>query len=216
MICGLAIAAVLVVAPQSDAKAQLIREIIKKAIKAVDLMVQRLQNKTIALQNAQKVIENKLSELKLKEIAEWTEKHRKLYQEYYDELWQVKKTLFAYQRIRKIVSRQAQLVEEYRKAWSKLHNEKNFTSDELDYMYKAYQGIIEESVRAIDQLILVINPYKTQMTDAQRLALIDDSGDRIDKCLVNLFELNRHAYQLSLNRAKGEHEIEVVRKLYGL
>ena len=37
---------------------------IKKAIKAVDLKIQRLQNKTIWLQNAQKVLENKMSKLK--------------------------------------------------------------------------------------------------------------------------------------------------------
>src|SRR5687768_6820027 len=69
--------------------AQIIKEAVKKVIKAVDLLIQRMQNEVIKLQNAQKVLENKLSELKLKEIAEWTEKHRKLYQEYYDELWRV-------------------------------------------------------------------------------------------------------------------------------
>src|ERR1700754_5169312 len=95
------------VTPTQEAKAaipivQIIKEAVKKVIKAFDLMIQRLQNKTIWLQNAQKVIENALSDLKLTEIAEWTEKHRKLYQQYYDELWKIRNTISAYQRVREV------------------------------------------------------------------------------------------------------------------
>jgi hypothetical protein len=50
--------------PTQEAKAaiaiaKIIKEAVKKVIKAVDLMIQRLQNKTIWLQNAQKVLELK-------------------------------------------------------------------------------------------------------------------------------------------------------------
>lgn len=196
--------------------AKIIKEAVKKVIKAVDLMIQRLQNKTIWLQNAQKVLENKLSELKLTEIAEWTEKHRKLYQEYYDELWKIKNALAAYQRIRQIMDKQIRIVDEYKNAWSLVQQDKNFTEAELDYMYRVYKGILDESVRNLDQLLLVINSFKTQMTDAQRLAIITEVGDRIEQNLVDLLEFNMNAYQLSLNRAKTQYEIDRVRKLYGL
>lgn len=81
-------------APVANAQTPIpILEIIKqgviKVIKAIDLKIQRLQNKTIWLQNA-KVLENKLSQLKLTEIAQWTEKQRQLCKKYYDELWQVR------------------------------------------------------------------------------------------------------------------------------
>src|SRR5215204_315662 len=75
------------VSPVQNASAQIpIMEIIKQAITkvivAVDLKIQRLQNKTIWLQNAQKVLENKMSELKLTEISDWVEKQRTLYAKY--------------------------------------------------------------------------------------------------------------------------------------
>ena len=41
---------------------------VKKAIVAIDLKIQRLQNKTIWLQNAEKILENKMSELKSPQI----------------------------------------------------------------------------------------------------------------------------------------------------
>lgn len=212
---------VTVTPPTQEAKgaiaiAKIIKEAVKKVIKAVDLMIQRLQNKTIWLQNAQKVLENKLSELKLTEIAEWTEKHRKLYQEYYDELWKVKNTLAAYQRIRQIMDKQVRIVEEYKRAWNLVRQDKNFTEAEIDYMYRVYKGILNESVRNLDQILLVINSFKTQMTDAQRLLIITQAGDRIEQNLIDLLEFNMNAYQLSLNRARTQYEIDRVRKLYGL
>ena len=69
--------------PIQETKAQIpildiIKAAVKKVIKAADLQIQRLQNKTIWLQNAQKTLENKMSQLKLDEIKNWAEKQRKL------------------------------------------------------------------------------------------------------------------------------------------
>lgn len=207
--------------PAPEAKAiipivKIIKEAVKKVIKAVDLMIQRLQNKTIWLQNAQKVLENKLSELKLTEIAQWTEKHRKLYEEYYDELWKIKNTLAAYQRIRQIMDKQIRIVDEYKRAWNIVRQDEHFTEAEIDYMYRVYKGILNESVRNLDQILLVINSFKTQMTDAQRLVIITQAGDRIEQNFIDLLEFNMNTYQISLSRAKTQHEIDRVKKLYGL
>jgi hypothetical protein len=59
------------VAPTKESKAiywVVIKQAIIKVIKALDLQVQRLQNKTIWLQNAQKTLENTMSKLQLNEI----------------------------------------------------------------------------------------------------------------------------------------------------
>lgn len=196
--------------------AKIIKEAIKKVIKAVDLMIQRLQNKTIWLQNTQKVLENKLSELKLTEIAEWTEKHRKLFKEYYDELWKVKNLLSAYQRIRQIMAKQVRIVDEYKRAWNLVRQDKNFTEAEINYIYSVYKGILDESVRNLDEILLIINSFKTQMTDAQRLAIITKAADRIEQNYIDLLEFNMNTYQISINRAKSQYEVDRLRKLYGI
>lgn len=196
--------------------AKIIKEGIKKVIKAVDLMIQRLQNKTIWLQNAQKVLENKLSELKLNEIAEWTEKYRKLYEEYYDELWKVKNILATYQRVRQIMDKQVRVVDEYTQAWKLIRKDDNFKETELDYIYTIYKGILQESVTNLDQLLVVTNSFKTQMTDEQRLRIINEAGDRIEQNLADLLAFNGQVYQVSLSRARSQSEIEQVKKMYGL
>lgn len=208
-------------APTQEAKAaipiaKIIKEAVKKVIKAVDLMIQRLQNKTIWLQNAQKVLENKLSELKLTEVAEWTEKHRQLYKKYYDELWKVKTVLSAYQRIRQIMDKQVRIVNEYKRAWRIVSKDDHFTEAEIDYMYRVYRGILNESIRNLDQLVMVINSFNTQMTDAQRLAIITQAGERIEQNFIDLLEFNMHTGQLSINRSRSQNEINRIKALYGI
>src|SRR6478736_3622396 len=73
-----------------------IRAAIIKAIKAMDLAVQRLQNKTIWLQNAQKTLENTMSKLQLDQITDWVEKHNEQYGKYFDELKTVKDAISGY------------------------------------------------------------------------------------------------------------------------
>ena len=210
---------VLTPAPKAQAAigiAQIIKEAVKKVIRAVDLMIQRLQNKTIALQNAAKVLENKLSKLKLNEIADWTERQRQLYKEYYDELWKVRNTIAMYDRVKKILQRQAQLVKEYKLTWELVQEDKHFTEKEIDYMYKVYTGILDESVKNIDQVLLVINSFKMQMSDAARLEVINKVGEQIEKNYADLRQFNDQNIRLSINRAKDEHEVESVKKLYGI
>src|SRR6478736_9569408 len=212
---------VLMTVPVQETKAaipilEIIKQAVIKVIKAVDLMIQRLQNKTIWLQNAQKVLENKLSQLKLAEIAQWTEKQRQLYKKYYDELWQVRKTLATYHRITMIIQRQKQIVQQYKFTWEMVNQDKHFTRSEIDYMYRVYTGILNESLYNIDEILLVINSYKTQMSDAKRLEIINKAGDNIDKNYRDLQQFNNQNIQLSMNRAKDEHEVLTVKKLYGI
>lgn len=211
----------LVTTPIKDAQAAvpiatIIKEGVKKVIKAIDLMIQRLQTKTIWLQNAQKTIENKLNQLKLSEIAQWTDKQRQQYKKYFDELWKIRNTLQTYQRIRQITERQVFLVREYKRTWDMVNQDKHFNRMEIDYMYRTYTGIIDDSIFNLEQLMLVINSFKTQMSDAKRLEIINKAGEGIDQNYADLKKFNNQNIQLSLNRAKGEHEIQAVRKLYGI
>src|SRR6188768_3003943 len=209
------------VSPMQNANAQIpIMEIIKQAVTkvivAVDLKIQRLQNKTIWLQNAQKVLENKMSELKLTEISDWVEKQRAQYANYFDELWRIKTALAYYQRVKDIIEKQLQLVSEYKAAWALFKQDKNFTVDELDHMQQVYSGMMDESIKNLDQLSLVINSFVTQMSDAKRMEIINEVDNKLDENLSDLREFNNQNKVVSLRRAAEKGEIETVKKLYGL
>lgn len=194
----------------------IIKEGIKKVIKAVDLKIQRMQNETIWLQNAQKVVENTMSQAKLDEITGWAEKQRTLYKDYFDELWKVKNIISYYHRIRDVTDKQVALVQEYKRAWKLFKQDKHFTADELSYMGEVYTGILNESVKNLNQLFLVINSFSTRMSDAKRLEIINSAADQVERNYNDLGVFNQQNILLSLQRAKSKNDIDVVRQFYGL
>lgn len=196
--------------------ADIIKEGIRKVIVAVDLKIQKLQNKTIWLQNAQKTLENTLSKTKLTEISEWVEKQRKLYDDYFQELRKVKAALTYYHRVKDIIETQVAMLREYKQSWAVFRADKNFSAEELDYMFTVYSGMMDESLKSIDQLMLAVNAFTTQMTDAKRLEIINSVADNIESGYMDLKEFNNQNKMLSLQRAFERGEIDYVKKLYGL
>jgi hypothetical protein len=195
---------------------QVLQETVGRVIRAIDLEVQRMQNKTIWLQNAQKALENQLSKLKLTEISGWSQKQKDLYGSYYNELWQVKSVIVYYERIKDMTEKQATLVSQYNHAWNLLKSDKHFSVEELTYMQKVYSGILQESVKNLDEIFVVINSFKTQMSDANRLELVNKAADQVDINCSDLKQFNNQNYILSIQRAKSENEVETLKKYYGI
>ena len=196
--------------------AQVIQEGIKRVIRAVDLKVQRLQNQTIWLQNAQKTVENEMSKLKLTEISGWVERQRQLYDDYFQELWKVKATLSTYSRVKAIIERQVQIIEEYRSAWTLFRQDKLITPEELEGMGEVYAGMLAQSAQNLDGLLLVVNAFHTQMSDGKRMEIINAVSTAVEENLMDLKKYNEGAKMISLQRAAERGEIAYVKKLYGL
>lgn len=189
---------------------------IKKVIVKVDLKVQRMQNETIWLQNAQREMENILSQTKLLEIRDWVQKQKDLYGDYFNELWQVKDVVQYYHKIKEITEKQVRLVNEYQLFYKLFKQDGHFTSDEVAYMGKVYTGIIDESVKNLDQLFLVINAFTTQMSDEKRMQIVDDTENAIDENYNDLKAFNNENMRLSIQRSKDLNEVSIVKQFYGL
>ncbi|RYZ48583.1 MAG: conjugal transfer protein TraI [Sphingobacteriales bacterium] len=196
--------------------AEVIKAGVKKVIKAVDLRVQRLQNETIWLQNAQKVLENTLSKLKLTEIADWTNRQKELYSKYFNELVQVKSAIAYYQRIKDITQRQMDILSEYQRAKGLFAKDKHFSASELGLMEEVYRGILNASLKNMDQLLLVVNSFKVQMSDGERLEIINQVALRMDENYQDLKRYNAKQVSLSLLRGKEAGDVDWVRRLYGI
>ncbi|MCC9020436.1 conjugal transfer protein TraI [Flavobacterium lipolyticum] len=195
---------------------EIVKAVTKKVIKAIDLRIQKLQNKTIWLQNAQKQVENVLSKLKLDEISDWTQKQKDLYKGYYEELGKVKSIITHYQRIKDITKKQTKLVQEYEKAWNLLRQDTHFKDSEIAYMEHVYTGILEQSIKNIDQIFLILDSFTTQMSDLKRLEIINKAADQIDASYDDLRMFNQQNIQLSLQRAKTEADVNHVKEFYGI
>jgi hypothetical protein len=194
----------------------LVTGIIKKVIIAIDLKVQQLQNQTIALQNAEQALENKLSLGSLDDISGWLNKEKGLYQQYYQELAQVKTVIADYDEVKRIISQQKQLVTEYQNASTLFKQDKHFSASELRYIGNVYDGILNESVRNLDEVLMAVNSFAAQMSDADRLLTIHHATQAMQTNLNDLRQFNWNNARLSLARAKDEQDKQAVRNLYGL
>lgn len=201
-------------APSGKLYAQL--GIIKRIIRAMDLAVQRLQNKTIWLQQAQKAIENEMTKLRLNEISDWVEKQRVLYQDYFDELKKVKNVIAYYHRVKEVGQKQVTMINAWKKAFALFRNDSHFTVRELVYMEKVYTGIIAGSASCLEQLGMVIRSFDLQMTDESRLELLEAAADALDKNYNDLFRFTTQNKLLSLQRARDMNEARFLKQLYNL
>jgi hypothetical protein len=207
---------------QSGARAQvteiisIVEAAIKKVVQAADLEVQKLQNQTIWLQDAQKTLENSMSELQLGDITSWVQKIRDLYSEYYTELSEVKQIISDYDKVKSIIQTQERIVSEYNSAYALFKQDPHFSASELNYMGQVYSGIISESLRNLDQLLLVVNAFVTQMTDEKRLDMINGAARNMQKNYNDLKLFDNQNIQLSLQRSTDNNDLQTVRQLYGL
>ncbi|MFN3801155.1 conjugal transfer protein TraI [Belliella pelovolcani] len=216
----LALVMAITIVPQPAKADPIIGEIIRRgvvrAIKAVDLQIQRLQLETVWLQNAQKTLENILSQLKLDEISNWAQRQGDLFGDYYNELWRVKNTITQYQRIRDIAQNQALLVREYQAVWSLLRNSANFSVAEINYMERVYSKILETSINNMQQIHVVVNAFRTQMSDAERLELIHRVDRDVRNNLADLRRFNRQNIGLDTQRGGNLLDLELIQQIHGL
>lgn len=194
----------------------LITSAVKKVITALDLKVQQLQNQTIALQNAEASLENNLHLNSLNDISGWLNKERNLYADYYQELSKVKTIISNYNEVKKIVSQQKQLLAEYHQASTLFHRDGHFSAPEMNAMENIYSGILQESVRNLDEVMLAVSAYKAQMDDAERMSMVHHASAGMQTNLDHLRQYNNQNVTLSLERAKDEQDRETVKQLYGI
>ncbi len=195
---------------------EVVRQIVIKVILAIDAQVQRLQNKTIGLQNAQKALENALSKLKLEEIGDWGEKQRALYANYYDELWKVKNALATYKKVKELIETQRALVKSYQRAYQLFRQDDHFTPQEIEYMGLVYSGMLAKSLETVDQLLQVVQSFTLQMSDGERWRIIDQAAADMTAILSDLRRFNQENVLLSVQRSKDKLSMQRVRTLYGL
>lgn len=176
----------------------------------------KYKTKPLSFRMQKKEVTNVMSELQLDDITDWVQKQEDLYKEYYNELATVKDLISDYDKIKGIIKMQAAIVSEYQTAYSLFRQDKHFSTTEIDFMYNVYSGILDESIKNLDQAMLVVNSLTTSMTDAARLNIIDNASRGMQKNYDDLKRFNNQNIQLSLARGQAAGDVESVKQLYGL
>jgi hypothetical protein len=219
LLFGLLVFGAFLVLPAGRADAQIIdaiEDIIKAALMAVDLGIQKVQTATVNLQDAEKALENTMAQTQLGDITSWVQQQKDLFSGYYQELLQVKNALAAYDKVVSMIDKQAQLVKDYQTAWAAIQKDNHFSAQEISYIGNVYSGILNQSVENLKQLDMVITALVTQMSDGSRLGIIDGAGARIDQNYSDLHQFTQQNILLSMQRSTDANDLQEVELLYGL
>ncbi|MEO8172961.1 MAG: hypothetical protein ABI581_07755 [Sediminibacterium sp.] len=175
--------------------------IIAKVIKAIDLQVQKLQNQTIWLQQAQQLAENELSKVKLGEIADWQNKQKELYADYFQELNTVKNVVKSLPQVKQILNMQAQIVTEYNRFTKDIVQQPSF--DELLLLSR-------DIVKSLQQ---VISGSTLSMKDADRAMFLCTLRDAMNECLDSIKALNKQQVRLTASKLRMQTDLQFLKKL---
>lgn len=149
-------------------------------------------------------------------VKDLSEGNFSLHETFLDALMQVSPTVRNYKRIGDIVNYQVLLVKEYKSAFNRFRDSKNFNPEEIAYLERVYDNLVKQSLRNLDELTSVITANKMRMSDDERLAAIDKIYTDMQDKLLFLRNFNNNTAVLDLQRAKERNDTRAMRNIYKL
>jgi hypothetical protein len=138
-----------------------------------------------------------------------------LHKGFLDALMEVSPVVKKYKRIADIISYQLQIIKQYKLAFSQFKEDNTFTIEEIDYIWKVYTNLFNESVKNLDELTMVITAGRLRMSDDERLQAIDRIYASIEDQFAFLKDFNNSASYLSMQRRSERTEIDMSRRILG-
>jgi len=139
-----------------------------------------------------------------------------LHKTFLDGLMQVSPAVRRYKRIADIINYQVRIVKDYKAAFNQFKNDHQFTIDEIEYLEKVYKNLFEQSLKCLDELIMVITAGKLRMSDEERLQAIDRIYALIEEQYLFLKDFNGNTAMLSIQRKSEHAEIMLSKRINGL
>jgi hypothetical protein len=139
-----------------------------------------------------------------------------LHKNYLDGLLLVNAPVKKYSKIRSIADNQALIVKEYNDAYRKYYASGLFLNTELLEMKANGKRIIDESSKALDELLLVVTPGSLRMNDEERIAAIDRIDVQVNNYLKAMRVMNAENQQLLLLRKQKQSDVKGMKALNGL
>ncbi len=147
---------------------------------------------------------------KIKDISQG---NYKLHQVFFDRLFEVSPAVRKYKRVADIIIYQKRIMQEHKKAFNYFKATGSFTVDEIDYMDKVYSNLFQQSLKNLDEVLMVTTASRLRMSDDERLEAIDRIFTDMQDKLTFLRSFNNSTKLLAVQRIKEQDEIELSKKI---
>ena len=151
-----------------------------------------------------------------KTVKDMTEGNFSLHKTFLDALMQVSPAVKKYKKVGEIVEYQILIVKESRNGMNRFIKNGNFSGQEINYFEKVYGNLLNQSLRNLDELTMVITADKLRMSDDERLKAVDDIYEQMQDKLLFLRNFNTTSNVLALQRAREKNDAYASRGLQAI
>lgn len=139
-----------------------------------------------------------------------------LHQLFLDGLLKVSPVVCNYKKVADIITCQLELTKEYKTAFKRFKQDNNFSVEEIAYIGKVYNRLINSSLQNVDDLTSIISDGILRMSDEERMERIDALYNDMQDKLTFLRQFNNHTSMLALQRAREKNNINALQNIYNL
>jgi len=134
-----------------------------------------------------------------------------LHDQFFTSLKNVNQKISRYVKVAEIIAYQVRIIKQTKQTIQGIRETKQFTTDELDYCKKVFNNLLDECIKNIEELLMVITPDVLEMRDDERLKRVDkiyiDMLDKYSFCSsfseeMGLLSVQRLGEQIEINRSK--------------
>jgi len=151
-----------------------------------------------------------------KTVKDMAEGNFSLHKTFLDALMQVSPVVRNYKRVGDIINFQMLLMKESKNGLNRFVKSGNFSEKEISYFEKVYGNLLNQSLRDLDELTMVVTADKLRMSDDERLHAIDGIYLQMQDKLLFLRNFNASSNVLALQRAKEAKDVYASRELQEL
>ena len=138
----------------------------------------------------------------------------KLHEGFLDGLLAVSPAVRNYKRVADIIRYQQKIMQEHKKAFTFFKGTGRFSPEELSYMGKVYSNLFQQSLKNLDELIMVITASNLRMSDDERLQAIDRIFVDVEDKLTFLRAFNSSTKLLAVQRMQEQSEVDLLKQLH--
>lgn len=139
-----------------------------------------------------------------------------LHGDYFSSLLKVNPQVRNYVRVGEIIALQIKILQVHKKTFELLGQDDLFHGDELDYIEKAFEHLIDNCNDTLDQLLIISTDASLEMTDDQRIERIEGLYRTMMEDYSFCENFSQEIKVLCLSRAKEKNDVKQSQNLNGL
>ena len=139
-----------------------------------------------------------------------------LHQLFLDGLLKANPIVQKYEKVADIINCELRIISEYGTAYDRFKADKNFSPDEIIYIGKVYNNLIDQSIKGLSDLTSVLTDNVMRASDDERLSEIDRLDSEMQDRLSFLRYFNNNTTILALQRAREQNDVNTIKNIYGI